>query len=282
VKVVRRPCHDLQAKLCGDLGDEAACDWARDNLLSRFPPEGCTEVMEGRYAELLGYVRQRQDQIRREEAQKKPLPGEVARKIATEGSPPAFGPVDARVVMVEFSDFQCPYCQRAGRAVERLRARYSGVIRFVFRQYPLPADTHPQADLCAQAALAAHAQDRFWDYHDLMFEEQPRLREGRPVLEELAEKIGLEMTAFRAALDGQQFRGTIDQEKALGEEAFVNGTPSIFIDGRRVKDPYSAASMSQEINDALTAAGVPIPPEPPPAPPAQPAADAAGPAPDAS
>src|SRR6185295_8627059 len=96
-------------------------------------------------------------EYKRQEEKSKPLDQEALTKLAA-GAPPAFGPTDAKISLVEFSDFQCPFCSRAANAVHAIRNKYGNKIRFVFRQYPL--SFHANAHLSAEAALAAHAQGK--------------------------------------------------------------------------------------------------------------------------
>jgi protein-disulfide isomerase len=251
----KKACVELQTRLCRDIGEDTeSCKMVKEQT-PRFPPDRCQSML-GQYDNVL-------KDLQRMEAEKKPLPPEIVAKL-TEGSPASWGPADAKVTVVEFSDFLCPYCKFAGETVEKIRPRYEGVVHFVFRQFPLPMHG-ANARLAHNAALAALAQGKFWQMHDLLFANQDKVRtEGRPAVESLAEQAGLNMAQFRAALDGNTFDAQITADVSLGESAFVNGTPSLFLDGQRMNvDPRDPASVSQAINDALTKAGVPVPPAPP-------------------
>ena len=120
-------------------------------------------------------------------------------------------------------------------------------MRFVFRQFPL--SFHQQAHLAAQASLAAHAQGKFWEYHDLVFKNQNAL--GRDALEGYAKELGLDMVAFAKALDEETYKAAVDAELELGQEVFVSGTPTMFVNGKRVANATDATAISSEIDKAL-------------------------------
>jgi protein-disulfide isomerase len=160
----------------------------------------------------------------------------------------AFGPVDAKVQIVEFSDFQCPYCAKAADVVHQVKEKYGDRVRFVFRQFPL--GMHPLARPAAEAALAAGSQGKFWEFHDLLFKNQQQL--GRPNLEEHAKKAGLDVAAFKKSLDDHKFGAAVDADMKLGADVKVNGTPTMFINGTRITDPASFPAVAEAIDNALS------------------------------
>jgi protein-disulfide isomerase len=266
IEEAKQSCTELQVRLCKDIGEDTeSCKLVKEQT-PRFPPERCVSML-GQYDAVL-------KDLQRMENRNKPLDPAVVAKLATAGEPGAFGPVDAKVVAVEFSAFLCPYCKYMAEAVEAVRDRYSSVVRFVFRQFPLQGHG-PNERLASHAVLAAGAQGKFWEMHDLIFANTDKVSQnGRAALEEFAQQIGLDMTAFKAALDGNTYEAAIVADMALGEEAFVDGTPTLFINGKRANvNPRDPTSLATAFDEALTAAGVPIPPAPPGAPaPAAPAA----------
>ncbi|HKU37309.1 MAG TPA: thioredoxin domain-containing protein [Polyangiales bacterium] len=238
----KKKCDELQTKLCNDLGTETkTCDMVKTHTKT-FPPERC-EMMLGRYAEVLA-------DLKKQEEKNKPLSGDKLAKL-TAGEAPSFGPKDAKVTIVEFSDFQCPYCSRAANTVTELKKKYGDKVHFVFRQFPL--SFHQNAHLAAQAGLAAHAQGKFWQFHDKMFENQQKL--DRPALEGYAKELGLDVAAFKKALDEKTYAPTVDAELKLGEEVAVDGTPTMFLNGARVSNPTDIGELSKEIDEALKKAG---------------------------
>jgi protein-disulfide isomerase len=235
---VGKVCVELADKLCADLGpDTQTCKMVKEQT-PNMPPQQC-EQMTAEYDKVL-------EELKRMEAKNKPLPADKIAKM-TEGDAPAFGPEDAKVTIVEFSDFQCPYCSRAANAVTEIKKRYGDKAHFVFRQFPL--SFHQQAHLAAQASLAAHEQGKFWEFHDKLFANQKAL--SREDLEKYAEELGLDMAKFKKALDDESHKATVDAELELGKEVFVDGTPTIFVNGKRVPNATDVASISSAIDEAL-------------------------------
>jgi protein-disulfide isomerase len=167
--------------------------------------------------------------------------------LVADGDRPSFGPADAKVVVVEFSDFQCPYCRGAAQTVNAIQLRFARQVRFVFRQFPLPF--HAEAHLAAEAALAANAQGKFWPFHDALFANQKAL--GRRDLEAYASAIGLDLDAFRRSLDEHRYAPVIAEDIAIGSQVHVSGTPTLFINGRRVSNPSDTPAVLQAVREAL-------------------------------
>lgn len=230
-------CATLVERLCGDLGrDSTACQRVRADAAS-LPSDRC-EMMLVHYEATLA-------SIRAEDAAAGPLDAEQQRAIAA-GPAPGFGPDDAAVTIVEFVDFQCPFCARAAPVVARLRARFGDRVRFVVRQFPL--DFHANARLAAEAALAAHEQGRFWELHDRLYAHQDSL--DRPTLDRLAAEAGLDVERFQAALDSRRFAAAVEADLALGRDAVVDGTPTLFVNGVRVEDPGDYAAIERLVRGA--------------------------------
>jgi protein-disulfide isomerase len=154
------------------------------------------------------------------------------------GSSPSQGPASAKVVVVEFGDFECPYCGEEEPIVTQMLSDYAGRIRFVFKEFPL-SSIHPYAELAAEAALAANAQGKFWPYHDTLYANQSAL--ARSDLDTYASKVGLDMTKFDAALDDGTYVAAVAADVAEGTALGVDGTPTFFVNGIAVVGavPYS-------------------------------------------
>lgn len=167
-------------------------------------------------------------------------------KISIEGDP-VRGPANARVTMVEFSDFQCPYCSTAVSETKALMRQFPNDVRLVFKQYPL--DQHAQAEFGAEAALAAQAQGKFWEMHDLLYAGYPDL--ARATVLGYARKLGLDMKRFTAELDGHKYAARVHAEEQEGEEAGVAGTPTFFIDGKKYNETFTAANVAPLIRNEL-------------------------------
>ncbi|MGE0785882.1 MAG: DsbA family protein [Sandaracinaceae bacterium] len=186
-----------------------------------------------------GYERQEIEELY---AQRYDADGRV--EIAIDGAPSRGSPM-APVTIVEFSDFECPYCGRAHPILQQLMREFEGRVRVVFKHYPLSA--HPHAMPAARAAVAAGNQDRFWEMHDLLFEHQRQLEEED--LLGYAEQLGLDMDRFRADLAATETQDRIEEDKEAGRRVGVEGTPSFFVNGRRFGEP--PASLSAYVSEAL-------------------------------
>jgi protein-disulfide isomerase len=165
------------------------------------------------------------------------------------GSAPFVGPEDAAVTIIEFSDFQCPFCNRVNSTLEEIVRDYPTNVRVVFMQFPLAF--HGDAHLAAQASLAAHEQGRFWEMHDLLFENQRAL--SRAHLERYAAAVGLDLVQFNNALDSRRFATQVDEDVQRGRDAGVTGTPTFLINGERLVGAQSASAFREAIDRQLEA-----------------------------
>lgn len=165
--------------------------------------------------------------------------------IDIQGSP-FLGPPDAKVLIVEFSDFECPYCGQVRPLFEEILTRYPEQVKVVFKQFPL--SFHKKARPAAMAALAAHRQGKFWQYHDLLFENQKSLSEAKFI--ELASQLQLDMEKFNRDRKSGELKQDIESDIAEAKKAGVRGTPSIFINGRKLKQ-RSVAELERMIKEEL-------------------------------
>jgi protein-disulfide isomerase len=169
--------------------------------------------------------------------------------VASAGHPWTGGK-DASVTIVEFSDFQCPYCRAAEPILKQVRDKYGDRIKLVYMDYPLPM--HPHALDAATAARCAGAQDKFWQFHDAMFADQTKLDPAS--LKSTATKAGLDRKQFDACFDSKQMVHAVQADQAEGSGLSVNGTPTFFINGREVVGAESVQSFSDIIDDELARA----------------------------
>jgi len=160
---------------------------------------------------------------------------------------PAKGPATAPVTILEFSDFQCPYCSRAAQLLKQIEQRYKSQVRIVFRDFPLPM--HKQAAKAAEAAGCANEQGRFWSMHDSIFENQKGLETAD--LKRLATEIGLNRESFDRCLDSdrhsEEWKQSIEDGKSYG----VSGTPTLFINGRLIIKPPTYEYLVSVIDEEL-------------------------------
>jgi protein-disulfide isomerase len=166
--------------------------------------------------------------------------------IPTAGSP-VRGSADAAVTLVEFSDFQCPYCLVAVAKLNAVLEAYPGKIKLIFKQFPL--DMHSQAALAAAAAIAAHQQGRFWPMHDALFAHRNGL--SRPLILSLARTVGLDVRRFEADLDSAETKKTVARDVEDGDRAGVEGTPSVFINGRKYNGELDLPAIRRVIDEEL-------------------------------
>jgi len=149
-------------------------------------------------------------------------------KLTSAGSPLRGSPM-APVTIYEFSDFQCPHCKMAAPELKKIVEESNGKVKLIFKQYPLPM--HPKAREASKATIAAHKQGKFWEMHDLLFENQDRLQTAN--LDDYAEKIGLDMKRFRADMKSKDADKKIEADLAEGNAVGVEATPSIYVNNRR-------------------------------------------------
>ena len=157
-----------------------------------------------------------------------PAPDRPPVQIATAGHP-ARGAENAQVTIVEFSDFECPYCSRATPALKEVEEKYQGKVRRVFRQFPLN-NIHPRAQKAAEASLCALDQGKFWEMHEALFEQPSKLE--LPDLYDKASRLGLRADDFRKCVESASEAPRIKSDIDEGLKLHITGTPAIFINGR--------------------------------------------------
>jgi protein-disulfide isomerase len=171
------------------------------------------------------------------------------------GDAPVRGNPKAPVTIVEFSDFQCPFCARARPTVNRVREVYGDKVRFVFRHFPL--NFHPQAEKAGEAAACAREQGKFWEMHDRLWANPGKLQPAE--LKEHAAALGLDAGAFGQCLDSGRYAGLVQQDIEQGARYGVSGTPAFFVNGRPLVGAQPFESFAQVIDDELQRLGVAVP-----------------------
>ncbi len=172
---------------------------------------------------------------------------EPKRVVVDSNGHPALGSKDAPVTIVEFTDFQCPYCKATESTLKQLRDKYGDKIRLVHMDYPLPFHAH--AHDAATAARCAGEQGKFWQFHDSLFANQGKLAPAD--LKATAKTLGMNPTKFNECFDKSKFDAQIKADQAAGEKVGVDGTPAFFIDGRPLTGAQPAPKFEELIQDEL-------------------------------
>jgi protein-disulfide isomerase len=164
--------------------------------------------------------------------------------IQTEGAKVRGAPM-APVTMVEFSDFQCPFCGAAHPELTRLLHEFDGQVKLVFKYFPLSG--HDRAMPAARAAEAAARQGKFWEMHDMLFEHQRELEDAD--LDRYAAAVGLDVERFKTDLSSPEVQQKIDADRKEGEKLEIQGTPTMYVDGRLMREPPKAleAYLKEEL-----------------------------------
>lgn len=166
------------------------------------------------------------------------------------GDDPFFGVLGAPITIVAFEDFECQYCRESFPVIRRILSEYQDKIYFVYRDFPV-IDIHPHAQKAAEAGECAHEQEKFWPYHDKIFQNQPRLSDDD--LLSYARQAGLDMEEFKECFESRKYTDEVQEDFAAGVRAGVRGTPTFFVNGRKIEGviPYDAfKEIMRRVTDA--------------------------------
>jgi protein-disulfide isomerase len=159
---------------------------------------------------------------------------------------PSKGPANAPVAIVVFSDFQCPYCARIGGIIDQVSAQYPKEVKSVFKHFPL--SSHRYALMAAKAAVAADSFEKFWEFHDLVFQNYTQLDEEK--IEAFRTTLNLDKAKFDKRMNAPQTLEKIQKDQKEGEDAGITGTPTVFVNGRMVR-PANLEGISAAVEKAL-------------------------------
>jgi len=171
------------------------------------------------------------------------------RQVVAKADRPSKGPETAPIDMIEFSDFQCPYCESAFPTVNQVLSTYGDRIHFTYRHYPLAI--HPRARPAAEASQCAAEQGKFWQFHDRLFGDQSRLSDED--FKQYAVQLGLDTAQFNACVDSHKYSGEIENDIHAGDEAGVSGTPAFYINGRMLSGAQPFEAFKSVIDEELNA-----------------------------
>lgn len=161
---------------------------------------------------------------------------------------PSRGPANAPVTIVEFEDFQCPFCKKAQETVQQLLIRYKDTVRLVHRDFPLQP-LHPAAWKAHEAGRCAEQQGKFWEYHDLLYKNPPAA--GPEQLTAYASQLGMDSGDFKKCLDSGKFKAVVQRDEDEGDRLGVQGTPAFFINGRPLSGAQPESEFSRIIEEEL-------------------------------
>lgn len=176
----------------------------------------------------------------------------VDQAVLLEGATHVVGPENAKVTIVEFSDFQCPACRAVEPLLAQVRAQYPNDVRFVYRHFPL-LQIHPFAELAARASVVAANHDKFWEMHDWLFANQDTWAgagsqdEAQEIITAAAEQLGLDKMAFTEEIQSDTVKSTVAADMALGTQLGVNSTPTIYVNGQKLSAPQQLPQLVAEI-----------------------------------
>ena len=160
------------------------------------------------------------------------------------------GSTSAKVVLVEYGDYQCPYCGEAYPIVKKIQATFGKNLEFVFRNFPL-TQIHPRAEFGAELAEASGAGGKFWEMHDFVYENQRSLSDEEFFLKFADKRLGLDREKVKQSVARRAFEPRIREDFMSGVRSGVNGTPTFFINGRRHNGSYELKELESAINSQL-------------------------------
>jgi protein-disulfide isomerase len=187
------------------------------------------------------------DGLRKEAKVEITLPAYQPPRVTVDAKGPSKGPDNAPITIVEFSDYECPYCSRAETVVQEVLKEYPGKIRLVYRDLPLPM--HPHAPKASEAAHCAGDQGKYWEMHAKLFENQHSLDISN--LKEYAKGLGLDAGKFDKCLDSGEKAKVVEESRKAGEELGVNGTPAFFINGIMINGAQPVQAFKSIIDSEL-------------------------------
>ena len=158
------------------------------------------------------------------------------------------GPTSAAATLIEYGDYECPYCGQAYPIIKEIQRRLGNKLRFVFRNFPL-TEIHLHAQHAAEAAEAAAAQNKFWEMHDYLYEHQQALDEEH--LEKYAAKVGLDLGRFNNDMSTHAHAGRIREDFLSGIHSGVNGTPTFYINGIRYNDSWDLETLLETLRSVI-------------------------------
>jgi protein-disulfide isomerase len=239
-----------RVKALGPVSDDEIKQFFDQNR-SRLPPDATLEAYAARIKSHL--ESQRPDKVREELRKDAKIDVLIQPPRANvDATGPSRGPANAPVTLIEFSDYQCPFCKRAEPVVKQLMQKYPNDLRLVYRNMPLDA-LHPRARAAAIAAVCADQQGKFWEYHDKLFDNQGALADSD--LDKYAADLGIEAGAFKTCRSDPATEARVNSDAAAARAAGLNGTPAFFVNGILVSGARPIEDFTRWIDQELAAKG---------------------------
>ncbi len=242
---------EIESKI-PDPSDEEMADFFAKNQAS-MPPGATLETIK---PQLIGFMKQQKgrdvaakvfDELKKANNVVVTYKEPAKPKKQVDAKGPSKGPDTAKVTIVEFSDFQCPFCSKASSTVDQVMEQYAGKVKLVFRHFPL--EFHEKAPKAAEASLCADEQKKFWEFHDMMFKNQDKL--SVEDLKANATTLGLDATKFNECLDSGKMKKVVDEDTAAGKKVGVSGTPAFFINGTMLSGAQPLEAFKEAIDAEL-------------------------------
>lgn len=174
-------------------------------------------------------------------------PAKAKVKFKEQTGDPATGNLNSKITVVEFSDFECPYCAKGADVFKKLKAEYSDKVKFIFKQFPL--SFHKNAQAAAEASLCANEQGKFFEYHDTLFTNNKALEKEN--LSKYAASINLDAAKFKECLDSGRMKAKVEQDMKEGQEYGITGVPAFIIDGELVVGAVPYEEVKTVLDEAL-------------------------------
>lgn len=202
--------------------------------------------------EMIAQAMQAHFQRKQQKAQESELENQFKNPVKIDiGNSPVKGPKDAKITIVEFSDFECPFCKKGNDTMNELAKLYPKDIKFVFKNLPLPG--HENAEPAAKAALAANKQGKFWEYEEKLFANQRALSEEKYV--EFAKELGLNIDQFNKDRASPEIAKQIQADSEQAKSFDISGTPAFFVNGVAVRGAYPISHFKMIIDRLMSGAG---------------------------
>ncbi len=221
-----------------------------EDMMKKFLDSNTGKEAIGKAAE--GYFMEKQQEAAkaRQQQEDQTLESQFTNPVTIElGSSPIKGPAGAKITIVEFSDFECPFCKRGRDIMQQVMKMYPNDVRIAFKHLPL--DFHANAEPASRAAIAAGNQGKFWEMYNALFDNQAKLKDGDALFDAQAKALGLNMEKFKADMNSAETKKIIADDKEIASKNGIQGTPAFFVNGIGVRGAYPPEHFKKIIDRLL-------------------------------